>query len=183
MKQDTVKKIAAIVIFALIGLYGYFSVLLGPLDETEVRSKKEIAELTPLVGAAEKEIAKTRALERSDPATVRARQLRETLDATIPGGAPIAWFPQRLSEFFAAHDVRSFSSQLTSETVDGNFPGFKVSVWQINVNNIGFAQIGSVLAALENHEGLAQITGIEINTNLSNPEQQSLRLDLSTLVK
>jgi len=183
MNQETIKKFAALGAFVLIGLYGYFSLLLGPLNEQEEKARKDIARLQPLVTAAEKEIAKTRTLEHSDPTAVKARQLLETLDATIPGGAPIAWFPQRLKEFFASHGVRSFNSQLQDETVDNTLPGFKVSRWQISINQIRFSEMGNVLAALENHEGLAQISSLEIGTNLANPEQQSLRFELSTLVK
>jgi len=183
LSKEQIKKIGLCAVFACIALYGYFSVLLGPLSLREDNAKKAMVKLEPQLKDAKTQLNRTRAIEEGDVNAPAARELLEVMNRSIPAGASVAWFPQRLSEFFKRQGIEKATYRLTTETPDPNLAGFKASTWSLDLPEVGFASLAVAIAGLENQEGLAQIKTIQIEAEPVNAEFQRARLILTTLVK
>ena len=115
-------------------LYGYFAYLLGPLQDSAKKAKDSIASTIPQISAAKAQIAKTADLEQKAPV---ATAFLTSLKNSIPDGAPIAWFPPKMTDFFKSHGIEKCTTHLVSESPDA-MPGFKRLVWSIDVPKVEF---------------------------------------------
>src|ERR1700728_463423 len=115
LDQEQIKKIALSVLLLIALLYGYFTYLLGPLQQVERNATNGIATVIPQIADAKKQIAKTADLETKAPEdTAFLTKLRNT----IPDGAPIAWFPPKMADFFRSHAIEKCTAHLVSEEAD-----------------------------------------------------------------
>jgi hypothetical protein len=160
-------------------LYGYFTYLLGPLQQAQKNATDGIATVTPQIADAKQQISKAAALEaRAPEATAFLTQLKNT----IPDGAPIAWFPPKMTEFFRAHGIEKCTTHLVSEGADA-MPGFKKLVWAIDVPKVEFVPLGIAISSLENDEPLLTILNVSIDATREDAQYQHATLILTTLVK
>jgi hypothetical protein len=170
-------------VLALMGvgalLYGYFTYLLGPLEDGERRAAQGIEALGPQIDDAKTQIAKTAQLEKQAPEAIA---FLNDLKNSIPDGAPIAWFPPKMADFFKSHGIPKSTTRLVSEE-DSDLPGFKKMVWQIDVPKAEFVPLGSAIASLENDEPLLEIDNLSIDATREDAQYQHATLILSTLVK
>lgn len=164
-------------------LYYYFAELLGPLSTREVKATKEMANLEPQIQKAKTNINRSNAIESGDSNAAAARKAYEVMQAKIPTGDPIAWFPTKLTEFFRRQGIPKQSYRCNPETMEQIFPGYKVSSWVVELPSVDFASLGNSMAELENQEGLIQIENIQIDAAGKEPESHHAQLVISTLVK
>lgn len=88
--KEQLKRLGLALMLMVVLLWGYFALLLGPLETNEQHSIEGIQALEPQIADAKQQLVKTAGLEKTAPlATAALNQLK----ATIPDGAPIAWFP------------------------------------------------------------------------------------------
>lgn len=183
MNKDQISKIFLGAILACLALYGYFGLLLGPLSTRESGAQSQIKKLEPQIKDAKSQINRTRAVESGDANAAAAHEIFEVMKASIPEGASVAWFPQRLSEFFKRQGIQKVTYRLSGEAQDSDISGFKNSSWEIDIPEVAFFPAAVAIAGLENQEGLLQITNLQIGTIPANPEVQRVKLTLSTIVK
>ncbi len=181
--KETLQKIFLAAILVVGAIYCYFAMLLGPLSAREIAATKEIAALEPKISAAKSQILSTHSLEISDTSAASAREIFDIMKATIPEGASIAWFPQRISDFFKWQGLGKISAHLNSESANLDLAGYKDSLWSIEIPKVEYAPLGIAIAGLENQEGLLQITNLQIDASLPDVQFQRAQLTFSTLVK
>jgi hypothetical protein len=165
----------------LVGLlYCYFAMLIGPLATGQVRAEKSISEIGPQIVEAKKQIQKTEQVKKQLPA---ADEVLNQLKAGLPEGAPIAWFPPRMTEFFKKQGIEKSQTRLMNAAVEKELPGFQKLIWSVELPKVEFAELGAAVANLENQEPLLQVTNVTIEAMKEDPQFQHATLIVSTLVE
>jgi hypothetical protein len=165
----------------LIGLiYGYFSMLLGPLSTRQQTARKNIIALGPQIAEAKAQMRRTQELERNAPAaTMTAQQV----EAMIPEGSPVAWFPPRIAEFFKRQGVDKSATKLNNEFPEKDLSGFRRMSWGVDLPKVEFAPFAVAIAALENEEPLLEITSMQLDASRDDVESQHALITVNNLVK
>jgi hypothetical protein len=179
LEQDQIKKIGLSLAVLVALLYGYFVFLLGPVQDGEQKAIAGVASLEPQIADAKQQITKTAALEKKAPF---ATAFLTNLKNTIPDGAPIAWFPPKMSQFFRSLGIEKCTTRLVSESESG-MPGFRKLVWDIDVPKVEFVPLGIAISTLENNEPLLDILNVTVDATREDAQYQHATLVLSTLVK
>ena len=177
--KDEIKKLALSTLLLVGLLYCYFSMLLGPLSQREARVRQEIKALTPQIETAKKQIALTKTLEAQEPAN---NEVLDQIRGLIPEGAPVAWFPPRLADFFKRQGIEKCTARLTNELPLKDVPGFRKLVWSIDLPKVGFIPLAIALSGLENEDPLLEITNLQVESNSADPEYQHAVLTANTIV-
>lgn len=165
----------------LIGLiYVYFDMLLGPLNTSQVRTAKSTEELQKKI---REHTAKIRLGQQMDSEAPGAVNTIRQVNAMIPEGSPVAWFPTQIADHFKKHGLEKIATRLSSEAADKELPGFRRLTWSIDVTNVDFISFAQALANLENEYPLVEVAGLQIETGADNPENQRVLLTLRNLVK
>jgi hypothetical protein len=192
--QEEIKKVVLAGLFVSVGIYLYFSQLLGPLDFREKAAKTRIADLEPKIRNAQAEIKRIEALSGKVP---WAEEVMAEVRGMIPPGAPVAWFPPRIVSRFERHNIKGASVRLLGEEAVPELPGFNRLSWAVTLPKITVADLGFALAGIESEELLVKVTGLTIRAGSSveggrpgsggeepqSPEFQSATLNLKSLVK
>jgi len=183
MNKEQIQKFVLIALFAGGGVYAYFDFLLGPLNRRESNSTLEIRKLEPLIREAQGRIKRTRAIEESDPHAAAARLAFDAMEARIPKEASVAWLPQRIDAYFSQAGFEKGSFRQEEEKQDNIAPLYKRSLWEVEFAKGDYLKLGAALAALENGEGLLQVTRLRVETTPTNPASQRIIVGFQTLVK
>jgi hypothetical protein len=165
----------------LVGVvYSYFDLLLFPLKKHQVLTQKSTVALGPEIQAAQAQIKKTQELERTVPEkTIVIRQV----DAMIPEGSPVAWFPTKVGDFFRRQGIEKATTKINSENAEKELPGFRRLTWGIDFPKVVYSQFGGAIAALENEEPLLEIRTMLIDASRDDPETQRSTITVNNLVK
>jgi hypothetical protein len=154
--------------------------LLGPLEKQEADAKGKIAQLKPQIDEANK------AIKDAVPFEKKGAEATETLDqikSLIPDGAPIAWFPPKIIEFFKRQGIEKTAVHLGGENSDKDLPGFKKLSWGLEIPRVDVVQLGIAIAALENEHPLIEINNLQIEELKDNVQYQSVKITLTTTIK
>ena len=178
--KEEIQKICLSGLLLLGVVYSYFDLLLGPLMTRQQQTQTNVNALGPEIASAKAQIAKTKQLELDTPKlTLPMRQAQ----AMIPEGAPVAWFPTRMGEFFKKQGVDRASTRLTAETPEKELKGFRRITWGVDLPKVEFMTFGQAVATLENEEPLLEITALQIDTSREDVETQHAFLTVNNLVK
>ncbi len=181
--KEQIQKAVLIVILIAGGLWYYAFEMLGPLGKREAATIKEIATLEPKLREAKSKIVRTNAIEAGDAHAAEAQRIYAVMRAEIPNGQPVAWLPTRFAEFFKQQGIGKPLFRCNPDPAESDFPGYKISSWTLEFPSVGFVALGMALAGLENQEGLMQVTNLQIDSVLANPEVRHAQITISTLVK
>jgi len=178
--KDEIQKLV-LGILLLFGLvYSYFDLLLGPLVKREETARQSVNALGPEIASAKAQIEKTQqALKNSPAATLPMRQV----EAMIPEGSPVAWFPTRMAEFFKKQGLDKASTRMTAETIEKELPGFRKIAWGVDLPKVEFVPFGQAIAELENEEPLLEVSALQIDASRDDVETQHAFLTVNNLVK
>jgi hypothetical protein len=178
--KEEIQKIvlSTLMLFAL--LYCYFSLLLGPLQKGEKAARDSIAELTPQIAKDEATVREAKALELQAPAAVSTLN---QVKAMIPDGAPVAWFPQRIGEFFKRQGIDKCTARAGAEGGEKELTGFKKLGWTIEIPAVDAVPLAIAIAALENEQLLLEVTGIQLDALKDNVQYQRAVITVSTIVE
>ncbi len=160
-------------------MYVYFAIVLGPLDGSQAAIQKEIADLQPKIESANAQIRRTQDLES------RANELADELSriaSLIPVGAPIAWFPPRLSEFFEKQGIENPTTRLAGDGDPLKLDDFKSLRWIVDLPKVSYRRLGMTMAAFENEEPLVRTGRLQIETS-GDPERQHVSLTVTNIVR
>jgi hypothetical protein len=178
--KDEIQKIVLGILLLLGVIYSYFDLLLGPLTKRAEQTQQSINALGPEIANAKAQIAKTKEMERDEvKTTLPMRQAQ----AMIPEGAPVAWFPTRITEFFKKQGIDKASTRMTGEALDKELPGFRKISWGVDLPKVDFVPLGQAVAALENEEPLLEISAVQIDASRDDVEMQHAFLTVNNLVK
>jgi hypothetical protein len=179
LQKEEIQKIVLGGIMLVVLLYTYFFVILTGLTKAEALAKKTLLELQPKIDASQKDIMALKALKEKKPA---AQQTGDAVDALIPEGAPMAWFPPRIADFMKRHGVSHCTTRLTNEIKEQGIPGYKRLTWTVELPQVEFIPLSIALAGLENEEPLLEITTIQIEATRNDPQFQRVLMTVSNLV-
>lgn len=178
--KEEIQKIVLGILLLIGVVYSYFDLLLGPLTKRAELTQVSINALGPEIENAKAQIAKTQQLEKdSVKNTLPMRQA----EAMIPEGAPVAWFPTRMTEFFKKQGIDKAATRMTGEAVDKEMPGFRRISWGVDLPKVEFVPLGQAVAALENEEPLLEISALQIDASRDDVEMQHAFLTVNNIVK
>ena len=165
----------------LVGVvYSYFDLLLGPLVKHQAAARANIASLGPEIASAKAQIAKTKELEKSAPDAV---QTTRQVEAMIPEGSPVAWFPTRIAEFFKKQGFDRTFTRMNSEVPDKDLSGFRRLTWSVDLPKVEFVPFAKAVALLENEEPLIEISNLQMDASREEVEMQHALLTVNNLIK
>jgi hypothetical protein len=178
-KEEIQKIVLGVLLFFGL-IYSYFDLLLGPLmKHAEITHKSAVA-LGPEIANDNAQVQKAKQMEKDSPgATLPMRQV----EAMIPEGSPVAWFPTRMSDFFKKEGIDKVSTRMTGDALDKELPGFRRIAWGVDLPRVEFAQFGQAIAALENEEPLIEISAMQIDASRDDVEAQHSFLTVNNIVK
>src|SRR5258708_34015826 len=87
------------------------------------------------------------------------------VEAMIPEGSPVAWFPTRMADFFKKLGIDKASTRMTGETGEKELPGFRRISWGVDLPKVDFVIFAQAIAALENDEPLLAITAMQVEAS------------------
>ena len=179
--KDQIQKLVLSAI-GLVGLvYVYFSFFLGPLNKSRVAAEKTITDLQTKLASSKNEMMKASNLEKqATEATARFAAFQ----GITPEGAPIAWFPPRMKQFFSNQQIEKSTARLESsnpykETELENWSKYS---WSIDLPQTDFVTLGHAVAQLENTEPLLTITRLNIKAIADDPQFQQVTLTVNTAI-
>lgn len=175
--KEEIQKIFLGGLLFIILIYGYFEMLLGPLQKQRTSTKSRIEELNKKLTEAKGQIRRVQQLEASLPA---AEQTMAAVKAMVPAGAPVAWFPPRVAEHFNREGLGKAATRMTGETADKDLPGFRRMTWSVDLAKIEFIPFAQALADFENNEPLAEITSMQIEAGTTDVEVQRASFNVRT---
>lgn len=178
--KDEIQKIVLATLLFFGVVYGYFSLLLGPLSMRQSAIQKSVTALGPEIAAAKAQIQRTRELELTAPSRMAATR---QVTAMMTEGSPVAWFPPRLAELFKRQGLEKSTTRLQGEAVDKEMVGFRRLSWGIDLPKVGFVPFATAVASLENDEPLVEIRSLQLEASREDVEMQRAVLTVSNIVK
>lgn len=178
--KEEIQKIVLGVLLGVGVVYGYFEWLLFPLQARHAAMTKNIEALKPAIVKAKTQVAREAGVQGQAPV---AQATLAQIDSMIPEGAPVAWFPPRIGDFFKNHGIDKAVTRLNSSTVHPTLPGYQRYSWAVEIPQVNHLTFGAALADLENTELLVSIENITIESLREEPDQQRVLLTLINTVK
>ena len=180
LTREQIQKIALGLMLFIGIIYSYSEFLLGPLSAAREHAVKETEALAPKISAARTQIAKTKSVEEKAPAS---QLLLEQVNAMIPQGAPVAWVPTRLTEFFKREGIDKCTARMAGEPAEKELKGFGKFGWTVEIPRVEFLTFAKALSALENAEPLMEVQTVEIEAGRDNIQYQRVSLTLHNIVR
>ncbi len=177
--KDHIQKIFLSVLGFIALIYCYFTFFLGPLDKTRADATARIADLQAKSASSKTEMKKTANLEvQAKEATSRY----DALKATTADGSPIAWFPPKMRNFFAAQHIDKANVRLESSTAfkEPELSDWIKDTWSIELPASDYDALGQAIAELENTEPLLAVQRIVIHAVPEDPQFQQVSLTAQT---
>ena len=180
LSTEEIKKIGLSVLVLIVFFYCYKNMMLDQQTRREELAVKVIEDLEPKIKAAQEQIRRTADVEKQAPAD---NETLEQINALIPSGDPITWFPPRMTEFFKRQGIEKCTVQAAGNSSDANLPGFRKSSWSIEIPKTEFTQLAIAVAGLENEEPLLEITNLHIEASTESFQFQHAILTVNTIIK
>jgi hypothetical protein len=177
-KEEIQKIVLGVLLFFGV-IYSYFDLLLGPLVKHQEVATRSVQTLIPGIANAKSQIEKAKLAEKDAPkATMPMRQVQ----AMIPEGSPVAWFPTKIADFFKKRGIDRVSTRISGETVDKELPRFRKLSWGVDIPKVDFITFAQAMAALENEEPLIEISALQIDASRDDVETQHVFITVNNLV-
>jgi hypothetical protein len=178
--KEEIQKIVLGVLLLFGLIYSYFDLLLGPLGKRADITHKSAIGLVPQIQNSNAQVQKAKDMENDAPnAAIVMRQV----EAMIPEGSPVAWFPTRISDFFKKQGIDHVSTRMTGDAGDKEVPKFRHIAWGVDIPRVDFVTFGQAIANLENEEPLLEISAIQIDASRDDVESQHIFLTVNNLVR
>lgn len=178
-KEEIQKIVLGVLLFFGV-LYSYFDMLLGPLEKQQEATQQSITALGPEIANSKAQMDKTKQLEAK---AAELKLVSRQVEAMIPDGSPVAWFPTRMGDFFKKQGLDKVSTRMNGDSVDKDLPGFRKLSWGIDLPKVEFGPFARALASLENEEMLIEVNAIQIDASREDVEAQHVLLTVSNIVK
>jgi hypothetical protein len=178
-KEQTQKIVlGAMLVIGLI--YSVIEFLIGPLQGQREAALKDADALDPKIRMAEAQIARTKGLAAQLPAS---KKLVAQVAAMIPDGAPVAWFPPRLSDYFKRQAIDKVNTRFNKEFPDKEITGYRWLNWGVEIPRADFIHFAAAVADIENGEPLIEIQGLDIEASRDEVQAQQITLTVNSLIR
>jgi hypothetical protein len=165
----------------LVGVvYGFIEFLISPVSTAREAAVTNTNALEPKIQMARAQIAKTEGLKAKLP---DADKLIAQVSAMIPDGAPVAWFPPRVTEYFRRQGIDKVSARLNSEVVEKELTGYKRINWGVEFPRVDFIAFARAVSEMENGEPLLEIQGVELEVSRDEVSFERGNLNVNNLVR
>lgn len=178
--KEEIQKIILGILLATGVVYGYFEWLLDPLKARHAATAKSIAALDPEIARAKAQIARDTEVKKQGPI---AQETMARIDGMIPDGAPVAWFPTAMTEFFKGQGIDKANTRMTGEAAYPNLPDYRQIHWTVELPKVECLRFSRAIAALENDEPLITVDGMSIEALRDEPDAQRVVLSITNTVK
>jgi hypothetical protein len=182
LNKEQLKKLVLSLMGFVFLLYVYFIFFLGPLEKARDTTLGEITDRQRKIDSSKSEVNKAASLERQ----AKDSMARFTaLKGLAPEGAPIAWFPPRMKNFFANQGIDRAVARLESNTSfkDNDLAAWTKYNWLIDLPQADFVALGKAIADLENAEPLLSITKLSIHATPDQPQFQQVAVAATTVIE
>ena len=170
--------LGALLFFGLI--YGYFDMLLNPLKKRQLHTATSIVALDPEIEKAKEQLKRAATVESQAP---KALTSIAQIDAMIPEGAPVSWFPVLVGDFLKKVGFDKAVTHMNQETMDKDTPGYRRVSWSIDVPRVDCIGFAKAVAQLENDEPFIEIQALSMESMRDDPEGQHALLTVQNIVK
>jgi hypothetical protein len=178
--KEQKQKLVICGIFAIILIYAYFEYGLGPLKRKQDSALKEISVLTPQLADAQMKMKSRDTLKARIP---QAEAFLTQIDRMIPDGAPVAWFPTLIGDYFKSRGNERVTTRMLNEVADPAVEGYKRISWSVEVPKIDAIEFANILSDFENQQPLVECPSIIVEFNKEEPQYQKVVLNLTNSVK
>lgn len=178
MGKEDIKKMILGGLGVAAAIYAYFTFLISPMGASAASEQAQIDALRPKMDAARKLIAETAVLEKQAPA---AAATFEEIKSMIPAGAPVAWFPPRIVEFFSRQGMDAVGVRQDGEAPIPALPGFRSLRWTLELPKTQFIPLAIAISGLENEEPLLNIRALRITASGADVQHPTAVLQISTI--
>jgi hypothetical protein len=181
LTKDQIQKIALSSLLMIGLIYCYFQFLIFPLNRSDTAARAALADLDTKMGTSGKRLTK---LKNIDEQARSSSDVLAQVNAMIPSGEPIAWFPPRMRAFFDRQGIKDAVTRLErkEKLAEPELSDFSACGWNIELPGVDFVPLGIALAGLENEEPLLEITRLQVSTTLDNPEAQRVSMSVNTIL-
>lgn len=179
LTKDQIQKIILSTLGFIALIYCYFTFFLGPLNKSRAAMTQSIAEIEAKNASSKSELKKTANLElQAKEATSRYQALK----ATTSDGAPIAWFPPKMRNFFADQEIEKAGVRLEASGAykEPELADWIKDTWAIELPLSGYDTLGKAIAELENTEPLLAVQKITVRAVPEDPQFQQVSLTAQT---
>lgn len=178
MSKEKVQKVILLALFGGGLLYVYFVYLLGPLGGDAERAREAIEVLREDVRKADTVIRASAQVEEEGR---EAEEFLASASEYFREGTPIAWFPPMITDFFRRQGIGGVvvTSRGSASYAAKALAGYDRLRWDIQFPAIDFFRLGNTLAAIENEQPFAEVTGLTIGRTAGDPALQRVGMDLS----
>ena len=180
LDKEQIQKLVLGVLLMFGLLYVYFDLLLGPVNGGRKVATDNLDGLVPQLATANAQVTKTKTMEEHSPEAIR---LVKQVEAMIPDGAPVAWFPPKLSDYFKKHRIDKVTARMNNESIDKNYVGYRRVNWGVDLPKVDFISLAAAIAELENQEPLLEIQSLDIEAGREEAQMQHATLNLNILVR
>lgn len=180
LTKEQTQKVVLGAMLMIISVYGFYEFLIGPAINSQEMAKKNMETLEPKIALEKAQINKTKNLEAKLP---EARVVMAQVGAMIPEGAPMAWFPPRVSDYFKKQGIDKVTARSNTEIIEKEMPGYKRLNWGVEIPKVDFAAFARGVAEMENGEPLLEIQGLDIEVSRDDVSVQRANLNINNLVR
>jgi hypothetical protein len=180
MSKEQKQKIVLGALFAIGLVYVYLEFGLGPLKRKQEFAQQEIAALEPKIRDAQKKIKARDSLKAQVP---QAEIYLNQINKMIPDGAPVAWFPTLVADYFKARGNERVTTRMLNDVLDPAVEGYRRINWSVEIPKADALEFGSILSDFENQQPLVECTSVLIEFIKEEPQYQKITLTLTNLVK
>jgi hypothetical protein len=161
-------------------VYATNDFLLSPLAAERATMAQTMTDAQPKVREMRGQLARTRDLATKGPL---AEKTVKQVNMMIPDGAPIAWFPPKVADFFKSRGIDKAAAKMNNESVDKDLAGYRRLVWAVEIPRVDYVPFGNAIAELENSQPLFEITGFELIATRESPDALRASLTVQNIVK
>lgn len=182
LNKDQIQKVVASALMLGVVLAGYYNLLLSPLKANIARMETEVVGVEEKVKEANTQIRKAQGL---DEQVAQSQNTIDLLEEFMLDGAPEAWFPPLIQEFFTTHGVKSSPPRRIEfrGAQDPALRKYQSGIWSAQFSQIEFAQWGMAMSALENEQPLLRFTRIQVELSSDTPQFQRADVEIYNIIK
>lgn len=180
LNKDQQQKIALGVMLMFGVIYATNEFLLSPLAAERLGLSEEMTTAEPRIRDMKGQLARVRGLAEKGPA---ADKTLAQVNAMIPEGSPIAWFPPKIADFFKNNGVDKAVAKLNNESPEKELTGYRRLVWSIDIPNADFVSFASSLSKLENEEPLFEFSGFELQATRERVDTVRASVTVQNIIK
>jgi hypothetical protein len=146
LDKEEVQKIVLGGLMFLFVVYSYFNLLLFPMKKRTFTAKVGITALEPKMNDLKAEWERLEAVKAQVP---KAEATMAQVNMLIPEGAPIAWFPTRVNDFFknvGLEKAQIRPASQNNEVSEKELPGYRRASWTVEIPRVDCIPFFSAVA-------------------------------------